>query len=338
MDSSGFIRNASSRPGIQAFGAVRSPIAGWKLTGLCFAAAFVLALVASRQISNEYVFYAGIQVLQLAILATGWNILGGFCGYVNFGSSAFLALGAYSAAFVAQLFGAPLLVQIVLAGLMGCLLGAGVGYISLRLSGIYFAISTVAVAVVLQTIFFHWDYMGGARGVSSIPVAPPAGFASYNRFLFVVFAVMLLIALSIARYLQTSWFGIGLRALRNDEVAAEANGVPTLRMKVLAATCSGGVMALAGAPQLAFANVLEPMSAFSQSNSIAALAMSIVGGTSHWLGPLLGSLLLGLLQQITTVTLTSELNMLIQGLVLMICVIVMPRGIVGTLQRRRSLP
>jgi branched-chain amino acid transport system permease protein len=307
---------------------------GWCMAGLGFAVILVAAAITSRVVVNEYFFYAGIIVLQLAILATGWNILGGFCGYVNFGSSAFLAVGAYGAAFAGKLLGAPLPAQMALAAAAGCLLGAGLGYLALRLNGIYFAIATIAAAVVLQTFFLHWDYMGGARGMSAAPTDPPAAFESYNRYLFVVFSALLVFALGIARYFQTSWLGLGLRALRDDEVAAEANGVPTLRLKVLAATCSGGIMALAGAPQLAFAHVLEPSSAFSLSHSVSALAMPIIGGTSHWLGPLVGALLLGTLQQVATVTLSSELNLLIIGVVLVGFVVLAPNGIVGAIQRR----
>lgn len=301
-----------------------------------FAVYLVAALLAARFFPNEYLFFAGIVVLQFAIMATGWNVLGGFCGYVNFGASAFLAVGAYAAAFAGKLMGAPLPMQVVLATAVGCLLGAGLGYIALRLNGIYFAIATVALAVVLQTLVFHWEYMGGARGVTSVPAAPPEGFASYNRFLFVVFSLMLLIALAVARWFQSSWVGLGLRALRDDEVAAEANGVPTLRLKVLAATCSGGIMAMAGAPQLAFSHILEPSSAFGLGSSIAALAMPIIGGTGHWLGPLVGALLLGTLQQVTTVTLSSELNLLILGLVLVVFVVAAPHGIMGAYQHRRK--
>lgn len=308
----------------------------WTPTLVALAAAWLAMAATAVFFPNEYLFFAGVIVLQAAILATGWNILGGFCGYVNFGASAFLAVGAYAAAFVSRLLGLDLAAQVLVAAVCGCALGAAVGQVALRLNGIYFAIATVAIAVVLQTVAFHWDYMGGARGVSAIPVSPPGPFASYNRYLFVVFSALLLAALLIARWFQVSWVGAGLRALRDDEVAAEASGVPTLRLKLLAATCSGGVMAAAGAPQLAFANVLEPASAFSLNTSISALAMSIIGGTSHWVGPLIGALLLGSLQQLTTVTLSSELNLLLLGLLLVVFVVAAPHGVVGLLTLRKG--
>ncbi len=103
-------------------------------------------------------------VLQFIVLATAWNILGGYTGYVNFGSAAFFALGAYSTVFFHKFFPLPIPVLIVLGGIVSGLVGLGMGYLTLRLRGAFFAIATLALAVVLQTLIVNWDYVGGARG------------------------------------------------------------------------------------------------------------------------------------------------------------------------------
>src|SRR3954465_2982921 len=118
----------------------------------------------ARWLGNDYLFFAGYTVLQFIVLATAWNILGGYCGYVNFGSAAFFALGAYSTVFFHKTFPMPIPVLIVLGGLVSGVVGFGMGYLTLRLRGSFFAIATLALAVVLQTLIVNWDYVGGSRG------------------------------------------------------------------------------------------------------------------------------------------------------------------------------
>ena len=136
-----------------------------------------------------------------------------------------------------------------------------------------------------------------------------------------------------ARTIERSRFGRGLRAIRDEEVAAESMGVPTLKLKLLATTLSGALMGAAGAPFSYYVTYVDPPSAFNLSFAVNAVAMPLIGGTATWLGPLIGALLLGSIQQIATVTISSELNLLIVGLTLIIFVIVAPDGLVGMARR-----
>jgi branched-chain amino acid transport system permease protein len=133
----------------------------------------------------------------------------------------------------------------------------------------------------------------------------------------------------VARYIETSWVGRGLRAIRDSEEAAECAGVPTLRLKLLACTVSGALMSAAGAPLAMYQSFVEPASSFSLNYSVSALAMPIIGGTAHWFGPVIGALLLGTIQQLVTVTISSELNVLVVGVLLVLFVVAAPEGIVG---------
>src|SRR3954452_14764518 len=164
---------------------------------------------------NEYVFYAGYVVLTFVVLATAWNILGGYAGYVNFGPPAFFGVGSYAAVVLFKALGAPLAVQIAGGALMGALLGLGVGMLTLRLRGIFFAIATVAIVFILETLMVNWRYVGGATGLQLL--RPPVEFYdSYTRMLFAVMAAMSVAAVALARFIQTSWLGRGLRALRDS--------------------------------------------------------------------------------------------------------------------------
>jgi branched-chain amino acid transport system permease protein len=281
---------------------------------------------------NEYVFYAGYMVLTFVVLATAWNILGGYAGYVNFGPPAFFGIGAYAAVLLFKWLQAPLVVQIAGAAAAAGLLGFGVGMLTLRLRGIFFAIATVAVVFIMETLMVNWRYVGGATGLQLL--RPPVElFDSYTRMLFAVMAAMSVAAVAIARYIQVSWIGRGLRALRDSEEAAESCGVPTLKLKLFACTVSGALMGAAGAPMPMYLSFIEPASTFNLSYTIGALGSAIIGGMSHWLGPIIGAILLGTLQQVVTVTISGEVNVLVVGVLLVVFVVLAPEGILGLFKK-----
>jgi branched-chain amino acid transport system permease protein len=301
----------------------------WIVSAVLVLAALGLALSGI----NEYVFFAGYVVLTFVVLATAWNILGGYAGYVNFGTPAFFGLGAYSAAVLFKALGAPLVLQIAAGAVMGGLLGFGVGLLTLRLRGIFFAIATVAVIFIMETLMVNWRFVGGATGMQLLRPPVLAPFDTYTRMLFVVMALMAVVAVSVARYVQVSWIGRGLRAIRDSEEAAECSGVPTLRLKLFACVVSGALMGAAGAPMPMYLSFIEPASTFNLSYTIGALGGAIIGGMSHWLGPIIGAVLLGSMQQIVTVTVSGEVNVLVVGVLLVLFVVVAPEGILGLFRK-----
>jgi branched-chain amino acid transport system permease protein len=258
------------------------------LVGLVVVAAgIVLAMLRV----NPYIYFAGCVVLQYVVIATAWNILGGYAGYVNFGTPAFFAMGAYTAVFLIQSLRAPLPVLLLAGGLVAALLGLGIGYLTLRLRGVFFSIATLALAV---------------------------------------------IAVLVARFIERSWIGRGLAALRDNEEAAECMGVPTLRLKLFATTISGFLLGVAGAPFPYYVTFVEPNSAFALDYAVNALAMPMIGGTTSWVGPVIGAVLLGTAQQLATVTISSEMNLFIVGVVLVAFVVLAPEGILGLVRRVRG--
>ena len=298
--------------------------------------ALLAALGLLAGVQNEYVFFASYVVLQFVVLATAWNILGGYAGYVNFGTSAFFALGGYAALFMIKAFAAPLVVQIAVAAVLTGILGLAIGLLSLRLRGIFFSIATVAMAIICETIILNFDYLGGAKGLQLLRPEPMAPFTSYTKMLFFVMVIITLVALAIARYIEKSWIGRGLQAIRDNEEAAECMGVPTLKLKLIATVISGALMGAAGAPFPMYMSFIEPVSAFSLNYSVSALAMPIIGGTSSWIGPVIGAVLLGTVQQLVTVTISSELNVLIVGVLLVFFVVAAPQGILGLIKKLSS--
>ncbi|MBI4240790.1 MAG: branched-chain amino acid ABC transporter permease [Candidatus Rokubacteria bacterium] len=296
-------------------------------------AVVVLGALVTRVIQNQYYYFAAYVILQYVVLATAWNILGGYTGYVNFGSAAFFALGAYTSVVLIKAAAAPLVVLVVAGGLVSGLLGLGIGYLTLRLRGVFFAIATLALAVVLQTMFINWEYVGGARGIYIIRPKTVPFFTSYVEFLFAVMVVLAVVAVTVAWWIENSRVGRGLAAIRDNEEAAECMGVPTLKLKLVATTVSGVLMGVAGAPFPYYVTYVEPSSAFNLDYAVNSLAMPMIGGTTTWAGPVLGAVLLGTAQQVATVTISSALNLLIVGIILVAFVILAPEGIIGLVRR-----
>ena len=308
------------------------------------AAALYLAF---RFFGNDYIFFASYSVLQFVVLATAWNILGGYCGYVNFGSAGFFAIGAYSSVsstpsasrsttwcrsrsgFMHLIFPLPVPVLIVIASVAAGLVGLGTGYLTLRLRGVFFAIATLALAVVFETFIVNWYFVGGSRGAYVIPPNTVPVFGPYIQYLFVLMLIMVIIALTSARLIERSRLGFGFATIRDDELAAEASGVPTLKLKLIATTLSGALMGMAGAtvpvlPRLHRAGLgVQPVlrgqldrHADDRRHHLLGRAPDRRRAARH---PAAGR----------HVTISSAVNLLIVGLFLVSFVIIAPKGIVG---------
>jgi branched-chain amino acid transport system permease protein len=208
------------------------------------------------------------------------------------------------------------------------------------LRGVFFAIATLAMAVVLQTLIINWDFVGGSRGAYIVRPSN-AGLGpftiSYIEYLFLLMLVLAVIALTVARLIERSRLGYGFASIRDDELAAEACGVPTLRLKLMATTISGAFMGMAGAPFPYYIGYVEPAGTFGLPYAVNSIAMPMIGGTTSWLGPLIGAILLGSLQQIATVTISSAVNLLIVGVLLVAFVVIAPKGIIGLVEDWRRV-
>src|SRR6516165_11000027 len=206
----------------------------WKFSLLTLAAGagvFALALA----VRSDYLFFAGYVVLQFIVLATAWNILGGYCGYVNFGTAAFFAIGTYTTValhkigtnsgrylsgtageLLQPLFPLSVPTLVILSGVVAGVIGLGMGYLTLRLRGVFFAIATLALAVVLQTLVINWDFVGGSRGAYIIRPNDIAVIGPYIQYLFLLMLALVVIALTVARGIERSQLGYGFATIRDD--------------------------------------------------------------------------------------------------------------------------
>jgi branched-chain amino acid transport system permease protein len=299
-------------------------------------AVLVLGFVFTKMADNEFYFFTTYVILQGVIIAVAWNILGGFTGYVNFGSAGFFAVGVYTSVSLHKAFDLPLSVTIIAAGVICGLLGLAAGLLTLRLKGVYFAIATLATALVFETVVNNWKFVGGAAGAYILQPKESFIFDNYIELLFMLMLFLAVVATAVSRYVSSSRLGQGLAAIRDDETAAECMGVPTLKLKLISTTTMGVLMGVAGAPYPFFVTFVEPISAFSLLIAVNAIAMPMIGGTAFWYGPVIGALLLGVVQETATVTISSELNLLIVGLLLVLFITLAPKGIVGLVRDYRK--
>ena len=298
----------------------------WKV-GLVLAALAVLAGV--PWYGSDVLIQFGINALLLAVLAQGWNIIGGYTGYASFGNSVFYGLGGYGVAIAMVQWQLPFAVGmgfgVVLAVVFAVLLGIPV----LRLKGHYFAIATLALSQVMTAIVSNVGIAGQNIGL----VLPPLN----NDPLFYELSLGLLTIATLTIWGMTrSRFGFGLIAIRENEEGAAVMGVNTTLYKVMAFALSGIFSALAGGIHAYWVTFLDPASAFDISLNVKMIIMAVFGGPGTVLGPIVGALTLSTISEFLSSEVTSIAGLFF-GLVIVVAVVLMPRGLADMLRRMRKM-
>ena len=274
-----------------------------------------------------------MMALYACLLAQAWNILGGFGGQFSFGHALFFGTGAYAQA-IAQLHGINPWLALPLALAAASAAGVLVGALSFRygLKGSYFALVTLAFAEVFRIVSLSVPFTGAGVGLM-VPLRPAASnmqFASRAGSIWLVLA-MVVVALLVTAWLRHSRFGAYLQAVRDNEDAARAAGVDPFRIKLAAIALSAALMGAGGAFYVQVFQYIDPGIAYGPGTSVEALVAAIVGGMGTLWGPVLGALALHLLGDVTR-NLFGQLpgiNMVIYGVVLVLIMMFMPRGVAG---------
>jgi branched-chain amino acid transport system permease protein len=277
-----------------------------------------------------YVFFWAAQ-------ASSWNMLTGYSGYFSFGQGAFYGAGVYTTATLVDKFDFSFLASLPLAGVTAALLGLGVGFAVFRLRklrGELFALLTLAVALVVAAVVRNVDLIDGGYGVPLGQVPYPEFLGDYSTMMYRLGLTIALLTVFVAYAIQHSRLGQGLFAIRDDEAVAEGLGVPTFRYKmiVLAISCffagmSGGLHAL----QI---NYVAVESVFNIRVPLFVILMSILGGSRHWLGPVIGAAIIYTLSDRFSSARLEFLNQIIIGSLLIVMILFVREGILARLQRR----
>jgi branched-chain amino acid transport system permease protein len=290
-------------------------------------AAGLVVLAAVPWFGSDVLVQFGINALLLAVLAQGWNIIGGYTGYASFGNSVFYGLGSYGVAIAMVRWELPFAVGmafgVVLAVAFAFLLGLPV----LRLKGHYFAIATLALAQVMIAIVSNLSIAGQNIGL----VLPPL---NDDRLFYELSLALLMAATATVFWLTRSRFGFGLIAIRENEEGAAVMGVNTTLYKVLAFALSGVFSALAGGIHAYWITFLDPASAFDISLNVKMIIMAVFGGPGTVLGPVLGAFVLSSVSELLSSEITSFAGLFF-GLVVVVAVIFMPRGVADLVRRFR---
>jgi branched-chain amino acid transport system permease protein len=270
-------------------------------------------------------------------IASSWNIIGGYAGYISLGHNVFFALGGYFAAIFFAYFGVSPFISAPFAGIAAAAAGFLIGMITLRVRGPTFIISTIAMVLMTKILLDNWDYIGGTNGISLALLDLPVDVVKLPFYYY-----MLAIAIGsvfLARRIRRSKFGLGLRAISQDETKAEVAGIPTRLYKILGFALSGFFIGMAGALWGYYLTYLSPVIFLNILVGAKFVLMTILGGRGAVFGPVLGAtVFIGANELFVSQFGATELNIAMTGILLVLILMFFPEGIVGTLKRNGRLP
>jgi len=308
----------------------------WKLHLSVLAVAVVFPFV----FPSPFMVNFGVLALFYAFIGQSWNISGGFAGQLSFGHVAFFGVGAYASTIVQMRLGLSPWLGLPAAALAGGLVGGVIAALSFRagLKGSYFALITLAFAEVLRIVANSIGITGGGLGML-IPMKAGVGnfqFVDRSGFYFLILA-MAALSIVLAEWLRRSRFGAQLAAIRENEDAAKALGINVFAEKVKVLMISGAIGGLGGCFFAQYFLYIDPTIVFGVDKSVEMLLVSMIGGAGTVYGPLVGSLLLALVSDVTRVlTQIQGLSLVLYGALLVVIIAYLPNGLIDLFRRRRK--
>ena len=306
----------------------RAKLVSWGLQAVLIAAPLVIGLASKDTFLHDSL----TQVLLFAILALSWNILGGFARQVSVGHVAFFGIGAYTSTLLALYFGLSPWIGMFVGGLIAAIAGALLGIVTFRLRGKFFTMATLAFAEVMRILAV--DLRGLTKGSEGITIDSTPNLSMFvlgNLQLYVVVGFALMLALYVLSVLLArSKVGLKLLAYREEEEAARALGVRTIRLRLLVMILSAFCTALGGTFYAQYLLFIDPDSVLGIELSLQMALLSVVGGVGTAIGPILGTYLVVPFGQILRAQLGSELaglHLVIYGLGLIVVLYKMPNGV-----------
>jgi ABC-type branched-subunit amino acid transport system ATPase component/ABC-type branched-subunit amino acid transport system permease subunit len=296
--------------------------------------ASVMFIAVVSQISDFYLSRLAALIAFWAAVGMTWNLIGGYAGQLSLGHAAFVGLGGYVALVLQQEFGIVPWIGLLASTAAAALAALIVGAPTLRLSGIYFSLATLAYPLILQVLFTYWGYQEAL-----IPAHPESPFLFMqwrdNRWYAAIFGTILMFCWLATVFLERSHWRYLLTAVREDEAAASAVGINTWLVKLWAFVISGSVAGMLGVIYAQMLFVVTPETMFGIGVSVQALVINLVGGVGYAIGPLLGTLITVPMSQALEAQFgsISGAAQLVYGLVLIIVVLTIPRGLIDELRR-----
>lgn len=298
---------------------------------------------------NQFQLTLLITLIYWAYLGTAWNIMGGYAGQFSFGHSAFFGIGAYTSTVLFLNYNISPWIGMFVGALFAAIFGAGMGFLTFRfgVKGHFFALATFAFAEMSRLIAQDWEFIGSTLGLTM----PIIGGDSWSKMIFeetklnyyIVICGMLIVATLISIWIFRNKLGYYLQAIREDEDAAAALGVDTLRYKIIAVAISAALTAIGGSFFAQRFGFIDPALVFGVSISIEILLRPIFGGSGMIWGPLVGAIFLTPLEEATKIFVRNPpplfgfmenragFDVMLFGIIVIIVVIYMPDGLVGSI-------
>lgn len=300
----------------------------------------ILGLIPIALPDSDYEQSVLIVCFLFAIMASGWNIISGFAGYVSLGHSVFLGIGMYTGSILGQYFNLPTYYFFLVAMLVSVLTAVIIGAIILRTKSHSFVIITIALLLSVQLIFSNWrSFTGGAEGIifRSPSWVRQLGNMPYYYMFFAIF----ILTVSLVWFITRSRLGAGFIAIRDDEAKAGSIGINTTQYKIIAYGLSAAPFGLAGAVYAQYLGFVNPIGAFNILLSVYLVLSALVGGKGTLWGPVLGGFIIALANEVATVSSGGiSARVLIMGIILVATVMFLPQGILTSIKtitmRRRS--
>lgn len=312
-----------------------------KLVGL--AALILAALVFPLVFTSSYHQHVVILILTYALMAVGWNVLGGYTGQISLGNTVFFGIGAYSTAFLLNNYLLSPWVGMLVGIALSTVAAMAIGYPCFRLGGHYFAIATIAVGEILYTVVLNSPPLGGAVGIS-MKILPESlinlEFHGSNKapYYYIILAFLAL-ALVAVYWIERSKLGYYFRAIKEDQQGARALGVNASRYKMIAFIISAVMTSIAGTFYAQYVLFIDPYSVIYLQISIAMCLMAVLGGLGTLWGPVIGATVLIGIQEVARVALGGSgnaLDLVIYGLLVMVVAVYQPTGLMGLAKRFRQ--
>ena len=310
---------------------------------IAFLAILLVVLFLLPLVAGEYLLHMIVLVLLYAYLATAWNILGGYAGQHSLGHGVFLGIGAYVSTFLFIQWGITPWLGMWAGGAVSALVGWFIGYVCFRygLKGPYFALVTIALAEAFVYLTSNVDAIGGAKGLEVTWLGHRPDMMEFDgkAGYYYIILVMAILGVIVTRWLYRRRSGYQWIAVRENEDAAEALGVDTLRAKIEATVLSALMTAIGGTFYAQYFTYIGPRSVFGEGPSIQILLFAIIGGLGTVWGPLVGALVLVPIAELARAKLGGSFggaHLMLYGTVMVLVMLFMPKGIIGLAQSVRA--
>ena len=283
---------------------------------------------------DPFILSVGVVIASYAVLATSWNFVGGFTGYISLGHAAYYGVGAYATALLIIKADVPPFVALIVGALLVGLLAIPIGFAALRVRGASFVIVSIALVLILLLVFQSWGSLTGGSNGLRVPRPFPADVLRPEQHLrfFYLHIALLAVAMLVWWVIDRSRFGAGLKAIREDEDKAESLGVPTVKYKLIAFVISAFFTALGGGLYALWFGYLDPIFQFSILIGSYMVLMALLGGVRSLFGPALGAVIVGVALEFFKARYgDTQLHLVATGLLLALVVLFMPDGIIPAL-------